>query len=209
MNKKSEFIINELQLLYPDAHCELIYNDVFQLLCAVCLSAQTTDNSVNRVTPKLFEKYPDPFSLSNAKISDVEKLIKNIGLYRNKAKNLILMSKTIVEDYDGQIPCKMKDLIRLQGVGRKTANVVLGEYFKVPTFAVDTHVSRVSKRLGLAKENDDVFDIEMKLKRKFPRFTWNRLHHQIIFFGRYKCKAIKPICFDCPFSNICKEKNKS
>lgn len=209
MNKKSELIVCELQKLYPNAHCELLYNNVFELLCAVCLSAQTTDNSVNKVTPKLFEKYPNAFLLSKAEVSDVERIIKNIGLYRNKAKNLVLMSKMLVSEYGGNVPGSMEELVKLQGVGRKTANVVLGECFNIPTFAVDTHVSRVSKRLGIAKECDDVYDIETKLKKKFPRFLWNRLHHQIIFFGRYKCKAIKPFCDDCPFFIICKEKNKN
>lgn len=203
---KIEFIIDNLNDMFPDAHCELNYHNAFELLCAVSLSAQTTDISVNKVTGKLFKKYPDARTMSQANLKDVQELIKTIGLYRNKASNLILMSKQLIELYDGKVPASRSKLMVLKGVGRKTANVLLAEYFKIPALAIDTHVSRVAKRLGLAKKDDEVSVIETKLKRKFPRNLWHKLHHQLIFFGRYKCKALKPLCLDCPFIKICKEK---
>ena len=201
--KKADFIITELDKLFPDAHCELVHQSNFELLIAVVLSAQTTDERVNSVTPVLFRKYPVARKLSKAKLSDVEKIIKPIGLYHNKAINIIKIAEKLVSDFDGEVPEKREELESLPGVGRKSANVVLNNCFEVPTFAVDTHVSRVSKRLGIADEEDDVNEIERKLMRFFPEDKWGKLHHQFIFFGRYKCKAKNPDCSDCPFKKMC------
>lgn len=200
-----EYIIENLDRLYPDAHCELNHKDSFELLIAVVLSAQTTDVSVNRVTPALFEKYPDALSLSEASEEDVMRLIHSIGLYKNKSRNIINLAKELVKRFDGEVPSKREELESLPGVGRKTANVVLSNCFDYPAFAVDTHVSRVSKRLMIARKDDDVLTIEKKLMKFFPRNCWSRLHHQFIFFGRYKCKAKNPECTDCPFKDSCRK----
>lgn len=200
-----EYIIENLNRLYPDAHCELNHKDSFELLIAVVLSAQTTDVSVNRVTPALFEKYPDALSLSEASEEDVMRLIHSIGLYKNKSRNIINLAKELVKRFDGEVPSKREELESLPGVGRKTANVVLSNCFDYPAFAVDTHVSRVSKRLMIARKDDDVLTIEKKLMKFFPRNRWSRLHHQFIFFGRYKCKAKNPECTDCPFRDSCRK----
>ena len=200
-----EYIIENLNRLYPDAHCELNHKDSFELLIAVVLSAQTTDVSVNRVTPALFEKYPDAISLSEASEEDVMRLIHSIGLYKNKSRNIINLAKELVKRFDGEVPSKREELESLPGVGRKTANVVLSNRFDYPAFAVDTHVSRVSKRLMIARKDDDVLTIEKKLMKFFPRNCWSRLHHQFIFFGRYKCKAKNPECTDCPFRDSCRK----
>ena len=200
-----EYIIENLNRLYPDAHCELNHKDSFELLIAVVLSAQTTDVSVNRVTPALFEKYPDALSLSEASEEDVMRLIHSIGLYKNKSRNIINLAKELVKRFDGEVPSKREELESLPGVGRKTANVVLSNCFDYPAFAVDTHVSRVSKRLMIARKEDDVLTIEKKLMKFFPRNCWSRLHHQFIFFGRYKCKAKNPECTDCPFRDSCRK----
>ena len=200
-----EYIIENLNRLYPDAHCELNHKDSFELLIAVVLSAQTTDVSVNRVTPALFEKYPDAISLSEASEEDIMRLIHSIGLYKNKSRNIINLAKELVKRFDGEVPSKREELESLPGVGRKTANVVLSNCFDYPAFAVDTHVSRVSKRLMIARKDDDVLTIEKKLMKFFPRNCWSRLHHQFIFFGRYKCKAKNPECTDCPFRDSCRK----
>lgn len=200
-----EYIIENLDRLYPDAHCELNHKDSFELLIAVVLSAQTTDVSVNRVTPALFEKYPDALSLSEASEEDVMRLIHSIGLYKNKSRNIINLAKELVKRFNGEVPSKREELESLPGVGRKTANVVLSNCFDYPAFAVDTHVSRVSKRLMIARKDDDVLTIEKKLMKFFPRNCWSRLHHQFIFFGRYKCKAKNPECTDCPFRDSCRK----
>ena len=200
-----EYIIENLDRLYPDAHCELNHKDSFELLIAVVLSAQTTDVSFNRVTPALFEKYPDAISLSEASEEDVMRLIHSIGLYKNKSRNIINLAKELVKRFNGEVPSKREELESLPGVGRKTANVVLSNCFDYPAFAVDTHVSRVSKRLMIARKDDDVLTIEKKLMKFFPRNCWSRLHHQFIFFGRYKCKAKNPECTDCPFRDSCRK----
>ena len=200
-----EYIIENLNRLYPDAHCELNHKDSFELLIAVVLSAQTTDVSVNRVTPALFEKYPDAISLSEASEEDVMRLIHSIGLYKNKSRNIINLAKELVKRFDGEVPSKREELESLPGVGRKTANVVLSNCFDYPAFAVDTHVSRVSKRLMIARKEDDVLTIDKKLMKFFPRNCWSRLHHQFIYFGRYKCKAKNPECTDCPFRDSCRK----
>ncbi len=208
MKRNSDEILDILEVMFPNAECELNHESTFQLLIAVVLSAQTTDVSVNKVTPNLFSKYPDAFALANAELRDVENCIRNLGLYRNKAKNIIECAKQLVNDYNGEVPSTMKELTKLAGVGRKTANVVLSVAFNVPAIAVDTHVDRISKRLGLSKPQDNVLDVEMKLKRKIKRERWNRAHHLFIFFGRYFCTAKNPKCKECPFIEICKDKIK-
>ena len=206
MKINKDEIASYLNELYPDAHCELNYDSIFHLLIAVMLSAQTTDISVNKVTPKLFEKYPTPLDLMNADISEVENLIRAIGLYKNKAKNIIATSKELVERFNSFVPSTMEELTSLPGVGRKTANVVLVEGFKIPAFPVDTHVERVSKRLGIAKQLDSVETVERKIKKIYKKEQYGLLHHQFIFFGRYFCKAIKPNCQECRFLNRCFKK---
>lgn len=202
-------IMDKVAEMFPDAGCELNHKSVYQLAVAVILSAQTTDASVNRVTPKLFAEYPDIASLAEAKQSDVEGIIASLGLYRNKARSIIAFAKKVVEEYGGEIPDTMEELTKLPGVGRKCANVILAECFHVPALAVDTHVSRVSKRLGLAYAKDDVNAIERKLMRKIPKERWIASHHQLIHFGRYLCHSRNPQCARCPFVNICHEKNKN
>lgn len=202
---KAEDILNELEVLFPNAHCELIHSNPFELTVAVMLSAQTTDVSVNKVTPKLFEDFPTPEALGNADIHDIENHIRQLGLYRNKAKNIKAMSKELIDRFNGEVPKTMKELTSLSGVGRKSANVILSECFNIPSLAVDTHVERVSKRLGLAKLQDNVLDVEMKLRRKIKKERWTRSHHLFIFFGRYLCKAKNPECDKCPFTSFCKK----
>ena len=201
--KNTETIIEGLNRLYPDAYCQLNHRNSFELLIAVVLSAQTTDERVNSVSSELFEKYGNAQKLANASQEDIERIIRPIGLYRMKAKNIISLAKVLDERFNGIVPDSRADLESLPGVGRKTANVILSNCFDVPAFAVDTHVSRVSKRLRIADENDDVDKIEEKLMSCFPEELWGKLHHQFIFFGRYKCKARNPECDDCPFKDFC------
>ncbi|MBQ2685591.1 MAG: endonuclease III [Erysipelotrichaceae bacterium] len=201
-----KFIYEELLKMFPEAHCELNFSTVYQLAVAVMLSAQTTDVSVNRVTGTLFERYPDAEAMSKAEQKDVEEIIKSIGLYRNKASNVISMSRKLQEEFSGVIPDDMDKLTSLPGIGRKSANVILSEGYKHPAIAVDTHVHRVSARLGLAKETDTPDQTEMKLRRKFPKENWSKLHHLMIFFGRYRCHSRNPECDDCPFRENCRRK---
>ena len=207
MMKKNILLIEEyLDLLFKNPKCELEYNKDYELLIAVMLSAQTTDNSVNKVTPILFEKYVTPLDLANANLEDVENIIRSIGLYKNKAKNIIATSKILVEKYNSIVPNTMEELTSLPGVGRKTANVLLVEGFKIPAFPVDTHVERVSKRLGIAKQNDSVETVEKKIRKIYLKEQYGLLHHQFIFFGRYFCKAISPNCKECRFLGRCFKK---
>ena len=209
MNKeKTKRVLDYFEELYPDAHCELNHQSVYELLVAVMLSAQTTDKKVNQVTPGLFEKYPTVNDLANASLEELQDQIKVIGLYRNKAKNLKAMAQELVENYHGEVPSTRKELENLPGVGRKTTNVVLSVGFNVPAFAVDTHVERISKRLGFAKKDDSVQDVERKVCRSIERSRWNKAHHQFIFFGRYFCKAQKPNCKECHLYDMCKERRK-
>lgn len=194
--------------MYPDAYCELTHRNSFELLVAVMLSAQTTDVSVNKVTPHLFEKFATPEAFASANLEEIEQTIKQIGLYKTKAKNLKKMCQLLIDDFNTQVPSKREDLMKLPGVGRKTANVVLSVAFNEPAFAVDTHVERVSKRLGLAKPKDNVTKVEEKVTKAFPKDKWNKLHHQMIFFGRYHCTAKKPNCGECQLYKICKYKEK-
>lgn len=202
MNKE-ELIIKSLDLLFPDAKPELVFQNNFELLIAVVLSAQTTDKAVNQVTKVLFAKYTTPKELANAEVKDVESILNKIGLYRNKTKNIINIARIINDEYDGIVPNKREELESLPGVGRKTTNVVLSVAFDIPAFAVDTHVERISKRLSIADESDNVLKVEKKLNRMFPKNKWLKLHHQLIFFGRYHCTARKPKCSKCPLFDIC------
>lgn len=199
-------IINYLDKLFPNPKCELEYTKDYELLIAVMLSAQTTDKRVNMVTRVLFKKYDTLEKLSNADINDIIDIIKPIGTFNKKANNVISIAKSLINDKNGIVPNDRAYLESLSGVGRKTTNVVLSNLYDVPCIAVDTHVSRVSKRLGIAKKEDDVLTIEKKLNKKFPKKYLSRLHHQLVLFGRYHCKAKNPLCENCELKNICKKK---
>lgn len=200
-----EIIEEYIENLIPNPKCELNYNKDYELLIAVMLSAQTTDKRVNKVTEVLFNKYDSIEKLNEADINDIKKIIKELGSYNKKALYVKEIARIITNDYNKVMPRVRKDLENMPGVGRKTVNVVFGELDIEPNIAVDTHVSRVSKRLGLAKNSDDVLEIEMKLRRKFKRDTWNKRHKQLVLFGRYYCKAIKPECDTCKLKDICKK----
>ncbi len=199
-------ILDELEVLFPSAECELNHDNAFQLAVAVALSAQATDVSVNKVTPTLFKKYPTPKLMAKATLKQLENEIKTIGLYRNKAKHIHGLAKMVQEKFDGEMPKTMEELVLLPGIGRKSANVVLSVCFGVPAIAVDTHVERISKRLGLAYKKDSVLQVEKKLMRKIPKERWTKAHHLFIFFGRYLCTARNPQCSECPFLDICRDK---
>lgn len=203
------FFLEELDRLFPDAHCELAHRNNYEMAVAVVLSAQTTDASVNRVTPELFRKYPDAAALAEGNLKDIENCIASLGLYHNKARAIRNMAADMTQRFGGQVPDTMDDLVSLSGVGRKCANVILSECYGIPALAVDTHVNRIAKRLKLAYQNDSVTDVERKLKKKIPPERWIKTHHQMIFFGRYLCHARKPECARCPFTAYCREKNKS
>lgn len=202
---KSEILIDNLNKLYPDARCELNYSKDYELLIATVLSAQCTDKRVNLVTKELFSKY-DINSLAEANLKDIENIIRPCGSYTKKAYYLKTIAEKLTKDYNGTVPNNREYLESLPGVGRKTCNVVLSNLYDIAAIAVDTHVSRVSKRLNLAKEADDVLTIEKKLMKKLPKSTWSRVHHQLVLFGRYNCKAIKPECEGCLFKEYCKFK---
>jgi endonuclease-3 len=191
--------------MFPDAHCELNHSNPFELTLAVLLSAQCTDETVNKVTADLFVKYRKPEDYLSVPIEELEQDIRRIGLFRNKAKNIQSLCAMILEKYDGQIPEKHEQLVELPGVGRKTANVVVSNAFGVPAIAVDTHLERVSKRLGIAKPLDSVLEVEKKLMRLVPKEEWTLTHHRFIFFGRYHCKAQNPKCEICPLLESCSE----
>ena len=197
-------ITNYLDELYPNPVCELNYNCDYELLIAVMLSAQTTDKRVNEVTNILFKKYKGLQELSNANIDDIKKIVRPLGNYNKKSSNVILIAKSLL---NRPIENNRQYLETLPGVGRKTTNVVLSILYDEPYIAVDTHVSRVSKRLNIASSNDDVLKVEQKLYKYFKNSNYKRLHQQLVLFGRYKCKAIKPECLDCKLKNICKRGN--
>ena len=198
-------ILAYLDYLYPDARCELNYNKDYELLLATVLSAQTTDKRVNMVTKVLFSKYPSIKELSEAPISDIENIIREIGTFRRKSIYIHEITKKLYDDGYDYVPNDRKYIESLPGVGHKTANVFLSNIYNEPAIAVDTHVARVSKRLGFAKENDDVNQIEKKLMKKVPMDRWSRTHHQLVLFGRYKCKAINPECDSCKIKEYCKK----
>lgn len=202
-NSEITEVLDSLAGDYPDAKCALDYDTRFHLAVAVILSAQTTDVSVNRITPALFDTYPDAFALAAADSGDVEDKIRSIGLFRNKAKNIIAMSKAVAEQYGGEIPGDFDELVKLPGVGRKTANVILSEAFGEQRIAVDTHVFRVANRIGITDEKD-VLNTERELMRRLPRDRWTEGHHLFIFHGRRCCKARNPLCDECSIRDICR-----
>jgi endonuclease-3 len=202
-------IIDYLDELFPNPRCELNYSKDYELLLAVMMSAQTTDKRVNMVNEVLFNRYNTLELLASANQKDIENIIKPIGTYTKKASNIIEISKKILKDYNGVVPNNRKYLESLPGVGRKTTNVVLSNLFNEPCIAVDTHVSRVSKRLGIALKDDDVLIVEQKLNKYFPKDKLGRLHHQLVLFGRYYCKAQNPNCSNCKLKDICHHETTS
>ena len=196
-------LLNYLDELFPSARCELFYSKDYELVIAVMLSAQTTDKSVNAVTPILFNKYPSLEELNNAPLEDIEEILKPIGLYKNKAKNLKGIVKDLLEKFNGKVPSNKDELMTLPGVGNKTAGVIRAEIFTIPDLPVDTHILRISKRLNLAKKEDEPIDVERKLKKLIPEERWIKSHHQLIHFGRYFCTARNPQCENCKISDMC------
>ena len=190
--------------MFPNPRCELNYSKDYELVLATMLSAQTTDKRVNMVTSILFTEYPNLKALSEASVDDIVEIIRPIGTFNKKASNVFNIAKRLLEDYDGVVPNNREYLETLPGVGRKTTNVVLSNIFNEPCIAVDTHVSRVSIRLGLAKDGDDPFTIEKKLTKKFKKDDLCKRHHQMVLFGRYHCTARNPKCEDCKLKDICK-----
>lgn len=201
-------LLRILRATYPGAHCELNHDGPFQLLVATILSAQCTDVRVNMVTPALFKKYPDAKKLAAAKQEDVEDLIRSTGFFRNKAKNLIAAAKALVHEHAGQVPRNLETLTHLPGVGRKTANVVLGNAYGIESgIVVDTHVARLSHRLGLTKQKDPV-KIEKDLIKQIPQNAWTLWSHLLIWHGRRRCSARKPDCPNCELRILCPSADK-
>ena len=196
-------LLDYLDEILPTAKCELLYSKDYELVIAVMLSAQTTDKSVNAVTPILFKKYPSLTALYDAPLEDIEDIIKPIGLYKNKAKNLKGIVKDLVDRFNGVVPSDKEELMTLPGVGNKTAGVIRAEIFQIPDLPVDTHILRISKRLSLAKKDDEPIDVERKLKKIIPEERWIKSHHQLIHFGRYFCTARSPQCKNCKISDMC------
>ena len=205
-NKNVTEVLDILETMHPEAACALDHRDPFELIVAVALSAQTTDVSVNKVTPELFRRYPDAESLAAADPDEVMGIIRTIGLYRNKSKNIVRLAGKLVSDFGGKVPQDFESLVTLPGVGRKTANVVLAEGFGVPRIAVDTHVFRVSNRIGLTDEKD-VDATEETLMKRIPESSWIRAHHLLIFHGRKCCSARKPSCDKCGLNELCMHNN--
>ena len=201
-------LLDYLDEILPTAKCELLYTKDYELVIAVMLSAQTTDKSVNAVTPILFKKYPTLDALYNAPLEDIEEMIKPIGLYKNKAKNLKGIVKDLKERFNSVVPSDKEQLTTLPGVGNKTAGVIRAEIFQIPDLPVDTHILRISKRLNLAKKDDEPIDVERKLKKIIPEERWIKSHHQLIHFGRYYCIARSPKCENCKISDMCIYKRK-
>ena len=195
-------VLSVLAAAYPDAQCALHHRSAFELLVATILSAQCTDKRVNEVTPRLFAAFPTPRALAEADPAGVERIISECGLYKMKAKHIVGASRLIVEEHAGEVPGSMEELMRLPGVGRKTANVVLANAFGVPAIAVDTHVQRVSNRIGLAA-GGDVLETERQLMRRIPRELWSQAHHWLIWHGRQVCTARSPRCEVCPLAEHC------
>ena len=207
MNAKERMrhILDTIAVMFPDAHCELNHGNPFELTIAVLLSAQCTDETVNKVTVDLFRKYRKPEHYLAVPLEELEQDIRRIGLFRTKAANIQKLCRLLLDKHGGEVPTTHAELTELPGVGRKTANVVVSNAFGVPAIAVDTHVERVSKRLGVAKPDDSVLEVEKKLMKLVPKDEWTITHHRLIFFGRYHCKAQQPKCDICPLLDICKE----
>ena len=208
MINKIELITSFLDELFPNVGCELNYKKDYELVIAVMLSAQATDKSVNKVTDVLFNKYMSLDELNNAPLKDIEDIIKSIGLYQNKAKNLKGIVHDLINRFNYVVPKDKEELMTLPGVGNKTAGVIRAELFKIPELPVDTHVERVSKRLGLVKSGATPIEVEQKLKKLFKKERWIKTHHQLIHFGRYFCKAKGPNCSNCKLKDICKNQSK-
>ncbi len=202
------YCLDEIANMFPNAHCELVHRNPFELLIAVVLSAQCTDALVNKVTKQLFEKYKTPEDYVSVPLEELQQDIRSIGLYRNKAKNIQQLCRILIEQYNGEVPKNRDELMKLPGVGRKTANVVVSVAFGVPAIAVDTHVERVSKRLGICRWKDSVLEVEETLMKKIPKEEWSVTHHRLIFFGRYHCKAQSPKFDVCPLLHLCREGKK-
>lgn len=198
------YISQYVDSLFPNAKCELFYSKDYELVIAVMLSAQTTDKAVNLVTKSLFKDYPTVESIANADLKDIEEHIKSLGLYKNKAKNIVGIAQTIVNNFNGTLPSNKNELQKLPGIGNKSAGVIRIEVFKIPDLPVDTHIIRISNRLGIAKKSDEPIDIERKLKKLIPEENWIKTHHQLIHFGRYFCTAKNPKCDECKLKSICK-----
>ncbi|GAA5343855.1 DNA-(apurinic or apyrimidinic site) lyase /endonuclease III [Planifilum fimeticola] len=196
-------IMDTLAAMYPDAHCELHFRNPFELLIATILSAQSTDRQVNKVTERLFAKYPAPEDFLSLSEEELAEEIRGLGLYRNKSKNILQTCRILVEQYQGEVPAEREALEKLPGVGRKTANVVLSNAFGVPALAVDTHVQRVSNRLGLA-DSDNPLETEKQLTRRIPREEWSIAHHRLIWHGRRICSARNPKCGICDLAPYCR-----
>ena len=207
--ERMSFISSYVDSLFPNAKCELFYNQDYELAIAVMLSAQTTDKAVNAVTEGLFKEFNSLEKLANADIKDIERHIKKLGLYKNKAKNIQGIAKTLLNDFDGKLPSDKDALQTLPGIGNKSAGVIRIEIFKIPDLPVDTHIIRITNRLGIASKKDEPIDIERKLKKLIPESSWIKTHHQLIHFGRYFCTAKSPKCDGCALREICKFKNIS
>jgi endonuclease-3 len=201
-------IMDTLAAMYPDAHCELRFRNPFELLIATILSAQSTDRQVNKVTERLFAKYPTPQDFLSLSEEELAEEIRGLGLYRNKSKNILQTCRILVEQYGGEVPAEREALEKLPGVGRKTANVVLSNAFGIPALAVDTHVHRVSNRLGLASSNNPL-ETEKQLTRRIPREEWSIAHHRLIWHGRRICSARNPKCGICDLAPYCRFANKA
>lgn len=201
-------VLDTLEDMYPEADCELVHDNPFELVIAVLLSAQCTDQLVNKVTATLFQKYHTPEDFLAVPLEELQADIRSIGLYRNKAKNIQKLAQTLLDEFDGQVPKSKQELETLAGVGRKTANVVASVAFDIPAIAVDTHVERVSKRLGICRWKDSPIEVENTLMKKIPKEAWSDTHHRLIFFGRYHCKARNPNCPNCPLLDLCREGQK-
>lgn len=202
----SKLLFSYLDEKYPDAHCELNYKKDYEFLIAVMLSAQTTDKSVNQATAVLFNEYKTLEDLAKADVSDVAFIIRHLGMYQNKAKNAVGIAQIHLKEFNGEIPNDPESLLAMPGVGNKTKNCVLGELFNEPLLAVDTHMQRVAKRLGIANEKDSVEQIEKKYMSFIPKERVVKTNHQIIWFGRYFCKAISPECYNCKLKEFCRKR---
>ncbi len=203
IRKKANKIVDLLYEMHPDAVCELEFSSVYQLLVATVLSAQTTDKKVNDVTKDLFKVAPTPYEMVKMNKTEIKEHIKTIGLSKSKAGYLYDLSEKLINEFDGKVPTSMEELTSLSGVGRKTANVVRSVGFNIPSMAVDTHVKRLSNRIGFSK-SDNVNHIEEDLKKAIPKYRWIIAHHLLIFHGRRVCKARKPLCNDCLLTDLCK-----
>ncbi len=209
LNKKEiSHCLDVMRDMFPRAECELTHSNPFELVIAVLLSAQCTDVLVNKVTKDLFKKYKTPEDYLSVPLEELQEDIRSIGLYRNKAKNIRKLCQSLIDDYGGEVPNSKTELMKLAGVGRKTANVVASVAFKEPAIAVDTHVERVAKRLAFCRWKDSVLEVEKTLMKKIPMEEWGETHHRMIFFGRYHCKARNPECPTCPLLDLCREGKK-